>query len=417
MLLFRFMSALLGYVEIMVTGEAPERFVNMAASRGIYLWDITRVREDAVLLKVRLGAVKPLRHIARRTKCRFHFERRMGLPFLYTRLLRRKALALGVLFFLATLYLLSSFIWFIEVKGNERLTVPEVLEAAAEAGLNRGMPKWRIESGKVEAVLLERLPLVAWTGVYIKGAKVTIEVAERVVPETEDSRPSHIIAAKAGLVKEVLVLNGHPAVKEGDTVVPGQILISGEVPPFEEPLKPGEEQKQGEELKQTKKPSRFVHARGIVRARVWYDGYGEAQMIETGLRPTGRSQTRVSIKFKGKEIILSGNRNISYEYYDTETLVKTVPKWRNLEVPVELVTVKYFEMAKYREERSIEDARRLAGERALEEAAGLLPKEARVTERSLEDIQTGHPENIVRVKVAVETLEEIGVESLFEPNI
>lgn len=415
MLLFRLMSALLGYVEIRVTGEAPERFVNMAASRGIYLWDITRVKEGTVFLKVRLGAVKPLRHIARRTKCRFHIKRRVGFPFFYKKLLRRKALALGLLFFCGALYLLSSFVWFIEVIGNERLTVPEVLGAAAEAGLNRGMPKWRIEAGEVEAGIEEKLPLVAWTGVYIKGAKVTIEIAERVVPDAQDNRPSNVIATKAGLIKEVLVLNGHPVVKEGDTVLPGQVLIAGEIPPLEEPSKPGEEQKQSGETEKPKKPSRFVHAHGIVRARVWYDGYGEAKLTETGLRPTGRAQTRVSIKFKGKEIILSGSQNIPYEFYETETFVKTLPQWRNLEVPVELVTLKYFEMAEYREQNGIEGARSLAGERALAEAAGLLPDDARIVNRTMEEIKTGHPENIVRVKVTVETIEDIGAESLFNP--
>jgi similar to stage IV sporulation protein len=413
MLLFKLMSALLGYVLIMVIGESPERFVNMAASRGIYLWDITRIREDAVLLKVRLGAVKALRHIARRTKCRFHFERRAGFPFLYKRLLRRKALALGVVFFLVALYFLSSFVWFIEVKGTERLTVPEVLNAAAEAGLKQGMLKWRVDPGRVEAAIGEKLPLVAWAGVYIKGAKVTIEVAERVVPDVEDNRPAHIVAAKAGLIKEVLVINGHPVVKEGDTVSPGQVLISGEIPPLEEPPRPGEEPKPDTE--KPKKPSRIVHARGIVRARVWYDGYGEAKIVETGLRRTGRSETRVSIKFKGKEIILSGNQNIPYEFYDTETSVKTIPQWRNIEVPVEVVTLKYFEMAEYREDRGIEGARSLAGERALAEATSLIPQEARVVNRLLEEIKTGHPENIVRVKVTVEVLEEIGAESLFNP--
>lgn len=415
MLLFRLMSALLGYVVLLVTGEAPERFVNMAASRGIYLWDITRIREGAILLKVRLGAVKSLRHIARRTKCRFHIERRVGLPFFHKRLLRRKALALGVLFFLAALYLLSSFVWYIEVKGNERLTAPEVLGAAAEAGLNLGMPKWRVETGRVEAALEEKLPLVAWAGVYIKGAKVTIEVVERVVPEAEDNRPSHIIANKAGLVKEVLVFSGHPAVKEGDTVSPGQVLISGEIPSMEELPKPGEEQKQGADPKKPKKPSRFVHARGIVRARVWYDGYGEAKLAETGFRRTGSSETCISIKFKGKEIILSGTQNIPYELYETESFAKTIPQWRNIEVPVELVTLKYFEIAEYHEEYGIEAARKFAGERALAEVAGRIPGEAKIINRSLEDIKTGSTENIVRVKATVETVEEIGAESLFNP--
>lgn len=414
MLLFKLMSYLLGYVVILVTGEAPEKFVNMAASRGIYLWDIARVGDGAILLKVRLSAVKSLRHIARRTRCRFRIRRRRGLPFHFARLRLRKALALGAVFSLGALYLLSSFVWFIEVRGNERLSAAEVLGVAAEAGLSRGAPKWKIETGRVEAKIEERLPLVTWTGVYIKGTKVTIEVAERLVPEEEDRRPSHIVAAKTGLIKEVLVLNGHPAVKEGDTVVPGQVLISGEIPPLEEPSRPGEEKKPGE-VPKIIRPSRYVHAHGIVRARVWYEGYGEAKIVETGRRLTGRVESRVSMKFEGKEIILSGNQNIPYEYYEVETFVKRMPEWRNLAIPVELVTVKYLELADYREERGRVGARRIAEERALEMVLNQLPKDARVQERRVEEVLTGHPENLVRVKAVIETVEDIGNEKLFKP--
>ena len=34
MLLFKLISFLLGYVTILVTGDAPEKLINMAASRG-----------------------------------------------------------------------------------------------------------------------------------------------------------------------------------------------------------------------------------------------------------------------------------------------------------------------------------------------------------------------------------------------
>lgn len=45
MFLFKLMSFLLGYVTILVTGDAPEKFINMAASRGISLWDVARSGE------------------------------------------------------------------------------------------------------------------------------------------------------------------------------------------------------------------------------------------------------------------------------------------------------------------------------------------------------------------------------------
>ena len=57
MLLFRIMSCLQGYLVIHVTGDAPERFVNMAASRGIYLWDVEQLVNGTVIIKVRLKDV------------------------------------------------------------------------------------------------------------------------------------------------------------------------------------------------------------------------------------------------------------------------------------------------------------------------------------------------------------------------
>jgi len=415
MLFFKLMSYFIGYVVIIVTGKAPEKFVNMAASRGIYLWDISKTGDNAIILKVQLQAVKPLRHIARRTGCRYNIKSRRGLPFSIARIRRRKALALGFIFFLGTLYFLSSFVWFIEVRGNERLTAADVLSAAADSGLSRGVPKWKIDTEKVKAGILERLPLVTWTGVYFNGTKVTIEVAERVVPEEEDRRPSHIVAAKAGLIKEVLVLNGNPLIKEGDTVAPEQVLISGEIPPLlEDPAKQGEDKKPKGEPKVIR-PAYYVHARGIVRARVWYEGYGEARIIETGYRLTGRFEKRVSLKYYSKEIVLLDNQDIPFEHYEVVTSIKKLPRWRNLDLPVELVTVKYLELAGYRDERSREDTRKAAEKAALENVMKQLPRDAVIKERWLEDVSAGNDENVVRIKAVLETVEDIGKDKLFKP--
>ncbi len=414
MILFKFMSYLQGYLVILVTGAAPEKFVNMSAGRGIYLWDIIRVSDSEVVMKVHLSTVKALRHIARRTHCRFKVKRRVGVPFCLNWIKQRRSLALGAFFFVGALYFLSSFIWFIEVRGNDRLAVNEILLAAEEAGLSRGTPKWQIEPVRVEAYIGERIPLVAWTGVYIKGTRVTIEVSERTVPDEEERRPSHIVAKKTGLIKEILILSGHPAVREGDTVSQGQVLISGEIPPPEEPLMQGEATKPGEKHKPVQ-PARLVHAKGIVRARVWYEGYGEAAVVETGQRLTGRCETRVSMKFKGKEIILSGSQIIPYDLYEANTLVKSMPEWRNLNIPVELITVKYYELVDYKEDHGQAGAREIAGERALEAAGGQIPPGARIQERWMEEVSIGHMENLVRVRAVIETVEDIGEEAIFNP--
>ncbi|MGB9804062.1 sporulation protein YqfD [Desulfofundulus sp.] len=414
MFLFRLMNFIIGYLSITVRGEAPEKFINMAVARGIFLWDITRLGEHTVRAKVRLSAVRPLRHIARRTRCRFHITRRAGLPFLWMRLARRKALVLGAVLFILGLYLLSSFVWTIEVTGNRRVPAKDILSVASGAGLSKGVPIWRLDCPSVEKALKAKFPAISWAGVYVKGTRVTIEVVEKNLPEEKNQSPAHIVANKEGVIKEVLVFNGHAAVKEGDTVVPGQILISGIIPPPQ----PGPEQQQASESQKEQPllPPTYVHAAGIVRARVWYEGYGEAPLVENKERFTGRQATRVCMKINGREIILAGPRKIPFLKYQTETTVKKTPSWRNLQLSVELVIYKYREVENYRLVRSRAEARRLAGERALQAVQKQLPQGARLVHKQLDELVVKGPENLVRVKALVESLEEIGAERSFTPE-
>lgn len=415
MFLFKLLSYLVGYVSITVLGEHPEKFINMAAIRGICLWDIRRQGTGGIRVKVRLSAVRPLRHIARQTGCRFHAGTRRGLPFLWMRIRRRRAMLPGALLFVLGLYLLSSFVWFIDVTGNHRLNKAEILAVAAAAGLHRGMLKWDLDPDRVEKAVREQLPGVSWSGVYVKGTKVTIQVVEATLPGKTAAGPSHIVAKKAGVIKEMLVLAGHPAVKEGETVLPGQILISGIVPPPEEPKSPDVPPGAAQPQPAPKEPA-YVHALGTVRARVWYEGYGEAPLVETGRRPTGRIETRICMKIGSREIILFGPRIIPFTLYEKDTSVKELPEWRNLRIPVELITEQYRELEDYRAVRDRESARRLAMQRAMQSVQGQMPPGDTILRRQFTDLMVKQPENLVRVKLFVECLEDIGVEKPFTPT-
>ncbi|RYD03383.1 hypothetical protein N752_19585 [Desulforamulus aquiferis] len=168
MVLARILSFILGYVSMVIKGDFLEKYVNMATSRGIYLWDITRLGKDQIMVKVRISDVRPLRHIARATKCRFKIHQRFGLPFLVDRLKKRKLLAIGGLAFLVILYFLSSFVWFVDVSGAEKLSKDEIKKYAAESGLKPGVAKWGVDTKEVEKSIREKLPSVAWVGVTLK---------------------------------------------------------------------------------------------------------------------------------------------------------------------------------------------------------------------------------------------------------
>ncbi|WP_031513264.1 sporulation protein YqfD [Desulfofalx alkaliphila] len=413
MFLFRLMSYLFGHVSLVVNGKMLEKFINMASSRGIYLWDITRISADKVLVKVRLSGVKPLRHIARETQSRFKITSREGIPFLIDRMKKRKMLVLGAFVFLLVLYMLSSFVWFIEVDGNDKIAKKEVLLAAKQGGLTPGVIKWNVDTAMVERAIKDQLPTVAWTGVYIKGTKATIEVVEKKMPEGADAGPAHLVAKKPGLVKDILVLEGQAAVEEGDTVAEGQILISGEILPEVNPDLPSPLGL--DEAPLPMEMPRYVQAKGMVKARVWYEGYGEGQMLEVGVKPSGRRVERVCMKIAGKEIILKGPKTIPFTEYDMQEEVLSMPSWRNISVPVEINKVQYLEMLEYRQERTRAEAHRLAEQNALAAIKEQLPDHARVMEQRVERIETGQQENLVRVRVFVEALEDIGISRPFQP--
>jgi similar to stage IV sporulation protein len=308
-------------------------------------------------------------------------------------------LVLGFALFLILLGLFSSFVWSVEVVGERQLTSAEVLATAAAAGLKPGVLKGRINPEQTEEVLLDGLPLLTWAGVSIRGVKATIEVAERIVPDEEERKPAHLVASKAGQIKEVLVINGYPLVKEGDMVSAGQILISGVAPITTN------------ELGQRGKP---VHAKGIVRAIIWYESAGEGRIIEEGYSYTGRSLRQITFKYGQSERNFAYPRSHVYEHYEEVTSVKKLPGWRNINLPVEIVTIKHVELEPETKRRSQKEARLLAEESALEIIASQFPENAVVQGYWFEEVTVGEANNMIKVRAVVETIEDIGITYLMK---
>ena len=412
MFLQKMNNYLAGYVTITVSG-AVERFINLATKQGISIWDAQTKKENEVVLNVRVKAVKNLRKVARKSGCRFKIKKRAGLPFLLSHFNKRKAMVLGCIFFLTALYIFSSFVWSVQVTGNRNIKAADILQAAAKAGLERGVPRRTVNIGAVEKNIQDQLPLVSWIGIEIKGTRAAIEVVEKTQAQEPYNGPAHVVAKKSGLVEDVLVFQGDPVVKEGDAVVEGQVLISGII------LPPEDLDKKAPSDQADKKPPQkktYVNAKGSVRARCWYERYGEASLIEKGRKYTGQVITRVCMKIRGREIILTGPQSIPFTSYKTGgSLVKRAPHWRNYSIPVEFITVKYYEIKGYSLHRTRNQARDLAVAQALDGIKKQLPAGAVILNKRLEEVIVNQPEDVVRMRAFVETEEEIGLTRRFVP--
>jgi similar to stage IV sporulation protein len=217
-----------GYVTVHVTGFSVERFLNIAAFHGIYLWDVKRT-ETGVVMNVSIPGYKMLKNSARKTNCKLRIHKKNGYPFIVYRYRKRKILWGGVLFFVLGLYALSSFIWRIDIAGRERISPEAVLAFCEQYGLKVGAFKYSINHKQLQKDLPLNFPEIAWADVHTKGTRTTVTISETIPkqPLLDKETPCHIVAAKDGLITGIVTGAGKPLVRRHDIVKQGELLVSG----------------------------------------------------------------------------------------------------------------------------------------------------------------------------------------------
>lgn len=385
-----------GYVIISVTGFSVERFVNLAAYKGIYLWDI-HPEGTGVTMKVSVDGFRMLKECGRKTGCRFKILERRGFPFTVHHYHKRKILAAGVLFFVAGLYILSSFVWVIKVEGNERISQEQLLQICEEMGLKPGVWKKKVNTKNITEKLIENFEDISWVSVKIQGTNAQINIVET-IPKTEiidRQTPMDIIAAKEGVIVHMAVSAGGPQVKINDVVEKGDLLVSSEVP-----VKDGE-QEIGKE---------YVHAEAVIKAKLWYDITEEIDLNYTEKQYTGEYKDDTSVIVKDNMVDFI-KPNIKYEHYDVEELYEKPFSIGDYKFPVALKKERYKEYQLIEKTRTVEEAKKELNVKIEQQTKKLLK-----TDSELIDIQTTfiESENKLTAKAIVTMIERIDEERKLE---
>ena len=389
MLFLRLWNYLRGYVNIIAEGYFLEKFINLCIAKGIFLWDIKREKSSIMLFKTGISSFKRLRGVARKTRCRIEVKAKKGLPFILNRYRRRKAFAAGAFGFILMVYLLSSFLWTVEVVGNKTVPAQDIIQNLEKLGLKAGVFKFGIDTGRmVNEILIKRSDL-SWIGIRITGTKAVVEVKERtLIPEMLDRDiPCNILAAKDGVIKRMVVRTGTPVVSEGDTVKRGQLLVAGIL-----------EDQHGVGIG-------FIHALADIKARTWYIGESEVPLVQTISRRTDKVHKSYSLRIFLREIKL-GSQKIPFEDYDLVTDKKRLSLGKNCELPFELVINTYYEKKPGRLELGTTQAEEMARKEALGKAMAGIPKEAQIVDNKFNVIHTA---DAVKAKITIECSEEIGL--------
>ncbi|MBQ4347466.1 MAG: sporulation protein YqfD [Firmicutes bacterium] len=224
-----------GYVIIEITGSSPERFVNLAARNGVFLWEIKTFRKG-FCAHVSVQGFFLLRSALLASHCRVKIISRHGLPFLCKRAFKRASFSFGALFFAVSLWILSLFVWQVEINSDtagspETALEGAVLEFCAEEGLSAGSLRSGIDTKLLADEIRLEFPQISWASIHIRGTKATVSFTYA-IEEPELSRTlgsSDIVAKKPGVIKRITARAGTPAVFPGQVVDTGDVLIKGEV--------------------------------------------------------------------------------------------------------------------------------------------------------------------------------------------
>ena len=221
-----------GYVYVHLSGYAPERFLNLCGNHNILIWNLTPA-EDGYYFCISVNGYKSLKPILKKTRTRAKIIEKHGIPFTVFRYRKRKLYVLGILFFAGILYYLSGFIWNIEVNGNSYLSEDTIIHFLEEEKAAFGSKIKKIDCAALEEELRSRYDEVIWTSIKIYGTKMTVDIQESLLPdetyEKKEGTVYDIVAAKDGIISEMVTRNGTPLVTNGCEVARGDVLVSGRV--------------------------------------------------------------------------------------------------------------------------------------------------------------------------------------------
>lgn len=336
-----------GYVIIIAKGGGIERFINICTRRQILLWDIARKDSSSAVMKASLRGFMLMRPAARKSGCRVHIIKKCGLPFFLHRFRKRRGFRIGLLFFAVLIVFFTSMIWEIEIKGCSGHVAEQIMEVLEERNIGKGSFKIGLNPGRIAADILLNVENVAWAGVEIRGVKMTISV-QNIIPKPEvvdQDQYCNLVAERDGLITGIEVLAGTLKVKEGDTVVKGQLLVSGTL-----------------ESQNPEFGTRQVHALGRITARTWYDVRVPLSYEHTKRIRTGRTHENTYIRILNLRLG-SGNREV-FEDYDSVSYDKALRGPFNSEIPIGLTVEKLYEVTEKKVKLTDEEAEALALEKA-----------------------------------------------------
>ena len=201
----------------------------------------------------------------------------------------------------------------------------------------------------------------------------------------DDEDYCNIVSDKDAQIVKISAKTGTPVAKEGDVVTKGSILIAGWM-----------------EGKYT--GTRYVHASGEIKAKIWYKEKMRIQLTQTVKEKTGNQENKYKIKFNNFQINLYKTLS-KFEKYDTIDTSNRIKIFSNFYLPVEIIKTTNYEIVENEITYGNEEAKQIGVDVLSKKIEDSIANPKNILQK-YENAYAG--DGYIDVEVTYEVLENIG---------
>lgn len=281
---FNFLKS--GTVKVEVRVFKREQLLNVLWNNGIQIHNIKKIDVSTIIMEINYKDYKFVREVVKKMQGKIIIISAKGGIFVISRMKKRIGIVIGLVLFLGILYYLSGFIWRIEIETKRFLAPYEVRQQLKEIGVKPGIKKNSLDVYSLEKTMENMNGDIMWVNARKEGSTLKIKIEEKINPplKEKEEKIENVTASMDGEIKKIFTTSGTAAVKQGDVVKKGDVLILPQ------------EGKEGFQYE--------VPAKGKVIANTFYEKIIELQVEGTKEERTGNNDYEIYIQFNNKKIYL-----------------------------------------------------------------------------------------------------------------
>jgi len=297
--------------------ESKSRVLSVLSTLDVSFWS-PQMKENDFYLSVPYYRKKKI--ISSLTTAGIEYEvcRVTGLISVVHRYKKRVGIPIGALLVVIMVWMSGRVIWNVNVEGNSRVTDREIIELLEKLGCGVGDVYDKIDFDVLHNRFLMECHDIAWISVNMNGTHANVEVIEtdRGDVPYDDNGFYNVVASESGCIEKIAAIEGKPVVEIGDTVLEGELLISGAISYREDTL------------------SRYESAKGSVYAKV-YRSLEVSVPLETKEKVyTGKEIVQKKLRFFNFNINLFRNSRIQDMVCDKITVYDQVHLFDMIPLPI-----------------------------------------------------------------------------------